>query len=96
MEVWEENEFNSWESFLAHSRDVQIAETVNERCTREIVVRSHNAEMNMRYDPLRENILSRTWCGAEDRTTHMVVSAAGNPKGPFSPQTLYGSEGRGR
>jgi hypothetical protein len=96
LEVRDEGEFNAWGNFLEHARRIQIAETADERCSREIVVRSPDSEMKMRYDPLRENILSRTWGGVDDRTTHMTVSAAGNPKGPFSPQTLYGSEGRKR
>ena len=94
LEVREVTDFGTWGDFLEHAQRIQIAENVDERGTREIVVRSDDCEMKMWYDPFKERILSRTWCGVEDRITHLTVSAAGTPGGPFLPQTLFGSEGR--
>jgi hypothetical protein len=92
LEVWTEDQFDDWTEFLKHARTVNV-ETAVEANTRRIVARSKDAVMEFLYDPFREHILSRTWCGREEQITHMVVSAAGVSQGPFCPQTLYGSEG---
>jgi len=92
LEVWTEDKFGEWTEFLKHARTIDIEATV-ETNIRRIVARSQDAEMEFLYDPFREHILSRKWCGMEEEITHMDVSAAGVSQGPFCPQTLYGSEG---
>ena len=94
MEVWGKDDFGSWEKFVGHADKVRVEETVEARGIRQIFARSGEAEMEFRYDPLRESILSRVWCGVQDETTHFDVTAAGNSNGPFAPRTLYGSEGK--
>ena len=92
LEVWTEDQFGDWAEFLKHGRTTKVEASV-EANTRRIVARSKDAEMEFLYDPFREHVLSRTWCGMEEETSHMIVSAAGVSQGPFCPQTLYGSEG---
>jgi hypothetical protein len=94
LEVWSKDDFRDWESFLSHAKEVSIEEIVDERGTRRIVARSKGTVMEFHYDPFRENILSRKWCGVEEEITHLEVTAAGTHSGPFCPQTLYGSEER--
>jgi hypothetical protein len=78
--------------FLKHARTVNV-EATTEANIRRIAARSKDAVMEFLYDPFREHIVSRTWCGMEEEITHLTVSAAGVSQGPFCPQTLYGSEG---
>jgi hypothetical protein len=92
LEVWTEDQFGDWAEFLKHARTVNVESTVQAKIRR-IVARSKDDVMELLYDPFREHILSRTWCGKEEEITHMEVSAAGVSQGPFCPQTLYGSEG---
>ena len=92
LEVWTEDQFGDWAEFLKHGRTTKVEASV-EANTRRIVARSKDAEMEFLYDPFREHILSRTWCGMIEEIPHMIVSAAGVSQGPFCPQTLYGSEG---
>jgi len=94
LEVWGKDDFSDWESFLNHARHVSVEEIVDGRGTRRIVARSSGTVMEFHYDPFRENILSRKWCGVEEEITHLDVTAAGTHGGPFCPQTLYGSEGQ--
>jgi hypothetical protein len=93
LEVWNKNDFGSWEDFVNHANTVRVKESVDGRGLRRINARSKDAEMEFHYDPYRENILSRTWCGVEERIEHLEVTAAGAADGPFCPRTLYGSEG---
>jgi hypothetical protein len=92
VEVWTEDQFGDWAEFLKHGRTANVEASVDVN-TRRIVARSKDAVMEFLYDPFRENILSRTWCGMEEEISHMNVSAAGVSEGPFCPRTLYGSEG---
>jgi hypothetical protein len=94
LEVWAKDNFADWESFLNHASQTNVEETVDERGTRRIVASSNRTAMEFHYDPFRENILSRKWCGVEEEMTHLDVTAAGKSGGPFCPNTLYGSEGR--
>ena len=94
LEVWSKDDFGDWESFLNHAKCVSVEETVDGRGTLRIVARRKETVMEFHYDPFRENILSRKWCGVEDETTHFDVTSAGTSGGPFCPQTLYGSEGK--
>ena len=93
LEAWSKDDFGDWENFLNHASEVSVEETVDGRGTRRIVARSGGTMMEFHYDPFRENILSRKWCGVEEETTHLDITAAGTSTGPFCPQTLYGSEG---
>ena len=92
LEVWTEDQFGDWAEFLKHTRTINV-KARGEANIRRIVARSNDAVMEFLYDPFREHILSRKWCGMEEEITHMEVSAAGVLEGPFCPQTLYGSEG---
>jgi hypothetical protein len=92
LEVWTEDQFGDWAEFLKHTRTVDVESTTETRIRR-IVARSKDDVMEFLYDPFREHILSRKWCGVEEAIMHMEVSAAGVSQGPFCPQTLYGSEG---
>jgi hypothetical protein len=94
LEVWCKEDFGGWDSFLDHARDVSVEELVDGH-GRRIVARSKGAEMEFHYDPFRENIISRKWCGVDEETTHLDVTAAGTRSGPFCPETLYGSEEKG-
>jgi hypothetical protein len=93
LEVWKKDNFGSWEDFLHHAGQVNVEEKTEKRGLRHIVARSKGTVMEFHYDQHREHIVSRKWCGVEDGITHMQVDAAGATTGPFSPQTLYGSEG---
>ncbi len=93
LEVWGKDDFGDWESFLKHASEVSVEEIVDGRGHR-IVARSKGTVMEFHYDPFRENIISRRWCGVEEETTHLDVTAAGTSSAPFCPQTLYGSEGK--
>jgi len=95
LEVWKEDEFGDWKKFLDHARTVSV-ETAVETAVRRITVRSMKDSMEFRYDPYREHIVSRTWCGTDDSVNHLDVSAAGNRDGTFCPGTLFGSEGMKR
>ena len=92
IEVWREDDFDDWAGFLKHARTVTVEETVEARIRR-IVTHSNDTTMEFLYDPFRETIVSRKWCGMDDEPAHMEVSAAGATQGPFCPQTLYGSKG---
>jgi len=94
LEVWCKEDFADWESFLKQASQTSVEETVDERGTRRIIVRGKGTVMEFHYDPFRENILSRKWCGVEEEVTHLDISAASATSGPFCPQTLYGSEGQ--
>jgi hypothetical protein len=93
LEVWCKEDFGDWESFLNHAREVSVEELVDGRGLRRIVARSKGTVMEFHYDPFRESIISRKWCGVEEETPHWDVTAAGTRSGRFCPQTLYGSEG---
>jgi hypothetical protein len=93
LEVWNKDDFGSWEDFLGHAERVQVEETIVEHRTRRIAVRSNGTTMEFHYDPYRESILSRKWNGVEEQTTHFDVSASGIQIESFCPKTLFGSEG---
>ncbi|MEX2116438.1 MAG: hypothetical protein WEB37_06100 [Bacteroidota bacterium] len=92
LEVWTEDQFGDWSEFLDHANSVTIRESVN-LYTRGISVEGKDSRMELVYDPFREHIISRKWCGMEENVASFSVSAAGVQDGPFCPQTLYGSEG---
>jgi len=95
LELWTEDQFGDWAEFLDHARAVNVEATVESKIRR-IVARSKETVMEILYDPFREHILSRKWCGMEEEITHMDVSAAGVSEGPFCPRTLFGSEALNR
>jgi hypothetical protein len=94
LEVWGEGDFKGWEEFVVHARAVSVEESLGSRATRSIRVRSGSSAMEFHFDPFREQIISRRWCGREDAIDHFTVSAGGATGGPYCPATLYGSEGK--
>lgn len=92
LEVWTEDQFADWPDFLHHANSVKIRETGGAN-TRGISVESKGERMELVYDPFREQIVSRKWCGKEEKIDSLHVSAAGVSDGIFCPSTLYGSEG---
>jgi hypothetical protein len=88
-------EFGSFDRFLTHARSVRVEEFVGHDCVRSIHYRTGSHEMLFRYDPIREQILSRQWDQREERIDHMEVTAGGERPLAFCPETLFGSEARG-
>ncbi len=88
-------EFGSFARFLTHAQSVRVEETVEHGGTRCIRYWSGPHVMLFRYDPLREQILSRQWDQREEQIDHMEVTAGDEHPPAFCPDTLFGSEARG-
>lgn len=92
VEAWTDDQFQNWEDFLGHAQAVRVKTSVIQPIRR-IVVHTKKEEMELRYDPYRERIVTRLWGGQEETIRHMTVSADGKTNGIFCPETLYGREG---
>ena len=83
---------SSWEEFQTRARETHVTEVVEHGIVRTVRYTSGGTTMEFSYDPFKEVILSRRWNGVEESPNHFEVEAAGNRKGPFCPQMLYGEE----
>jgi hypothetical protein len=93
LAVYSADEFGSWEDFCSFAGQVTVIENVSPAGVRTVSVHTGSGVMEFANDPRREQILTRTWNGHEERTTYFDVSAAGATKGRWCPRTLFGREG---
>ena len=87
-------EHASFEDFLAHARRIRVEELVDQDSTRVVTYHTGHHTMLFRYNPLREQILSRQWDQREEQIDHLHVVAGGDSNPAFCPLTLFGSEAR--
>lgn len=91
VELATNEDFPSFETFVAHASKSTVDETVEEGIRTVTYISGHDV-MRFRYDPRGEAILSRSWNNEEEIIDHLHIDAGEGAHPIFAPSTLFGDE----
>ena len=92
LELATEDEFQTFDKFLAHVDELEAVETVDQTGIRRATFSAPGETMMCVYDPRAERFIARMWNGNEEHVEHLLVEGGTPPKALLSPLTLFGSE----
>jgi hypothetical protein len=92
LEVGSADEYAGIDAWLEHVARLDVCETLSPDHVRHVMCRDGKNTMEMKYDPVRERILSRRWNGAEEQIVHFDVDTVEGTSVEFRPVTLFGRE----
>jgi hypothetical protein len=89
------DDYPSFDAWREHAATIEAGETLDPGHVRHVICKDGVNTMMLKYDPLREKILNRSWNGIEEQILHLDVETPEGVAAEFKPITLFGREAMG-